>query len=245
MGSSVFAIAFFRLPRVLGSKKEIGVPVTQTDLSALNHSFPRPTTPTQELFAHKGGGAPKWWPFGTFALESVRKLKASTHCAWSDHFVVGIPGLGEGMVAVLPLVGIRICQYALLKLLGSFLDILDKRYRLNSHDIEAFSAPDILAAHRIIASDHVALRFGKTSPVAVVGSARQLRFFPPHDPLDLILSLLPAVRTSHHMRTLFRPLFKKISFFHAAPRWLAPNYFGTGPPLQSCPTAPLAGKSDA
>src|SRR6266700_2673815 len=86
----------------------------------------------------------------------------------------------------------------------------DKRHRLNSHNIEALPAPYILAPHRVIAANHVALRLGKTSPVAVIGPSRQLRLLSPHHPVNLILALLPAVRTRHHVRPLLRPLIKKV-----------------------------------
>jgi hypothetical protein len=100
---------------------------------------------------------------------------------------------------------------------------LNKRDRLDSDHIEALSAPDVFAAHRVIAPDHVALRLGESCPVAVIRSSRQLRFLSPHHPLNLILSLLPAVRTGHYMRTLLRPLIKKVALFHNAPRWPGPN----------------------
>jgi hypothetical protein len=94
---------------------------------------------------------------------------------------------------------------------------LNKRDRLNSDHIEAFAATDVFAAHRVVATDHVALGFGKSGAVAIIGSPRQLCLLPPYDPFDLILPLLPAVRTCHDMGTLFRPLVKKISFFHKSP----------------------------
>jgi len=121
---------------------------------------------------------------------------------------------------------------------------LDERDRLNPDHIKPFPAPDILAAHWVIAPDHVALCLGETRPVAVISPAWQLRFLSAHNPLDLILSLLPAVRTGHHMRTLLWPFIKKIALFHA-------HLVGPGPnhsclcPLPSCLTPPLAGKSDA
>jgi hypothetical protein len=90
----------------------------------------------------------------------------------------------------------------------------DKRDRLDPHNIEALPAPNILAAHRVVAAHHIALRLGKTSPVAVIGPSRQLRLLPPHHPVNLILALLPAVWTRHHMRPLLRLLIKKVPLFH-------------------------------
>jgi hypothetical protein len=40
-----------------------------------------------------------------------QKLEASAHCAWGDHFVVGIPVLAIRLVAVLPLVGFCLCSW--------------------------------------------------------------------------------------------------------------------------------------
>jgi hypothetical protein len=104
--------------------------------------------------------------------------------------------------------------------------VLNKGYRLDTHDVEAFPAANIFATHRIVAPDHIALRFGEACPVAVIGSSGQLRLFSPYHPLDLILSLLPAVGTGHHMRTLFRSLIKKIALFHASPLRSAPGRSG-------------------
>jgi hypothetical protein len=101
--------------------------------------------------------------------------------------------------------------------------LLNKRYRLDSYHVETFSAADVLAPHGVIAPHHIALCLSKTRAIAIVGSARQLRFFSSNDPFNLILSLLPAVRTGHHMRTLLLPLIKKIAFFHTAPRGLVPG----------------------
>jgi hypothetical protein len=120
----------------------------------------------------------------------------------------------------------------------------NKRHRLDPHYIESFPAPHILAPHRVIAANHVTLRLGKTRPIAVIGPARQLRLLPPHHPVNLILPLLPAVRTCHHMRPLLRFFIKKIALFHthlilSAARSRQP------PHLQSCLTSPLAGKSNA
>jgi hypothetical protein len=123
--------------------------------------------------------------------------------------------------------------------------VLNKRHRLNAYYVKSLPAADILASHWVIAPHHVALRLGKTCPIAIIGSTRQLRLFSPHNPFNLILPLLPAVRTGHHMCTLLRPLIKKIAFFHTAPRGLMAELFQAMHPLQSCLTSPLAGKSDA
>ena len=96
--------------------------------------------------------------------------------------------------------------------------ILDKCHRLNPSHVEALPAPDILAPDQVVPTHHVALGLGEPCPVTVVGSARQLRFLTAHQPPQFIFGLLAAVRTRHHMRTLLRPLIKKITLFHPAPR---------------------------
>jgi hypothetical protein len=80
--------------------------------------------------------------------------------------------------------------------------ISNKRNRLNSHYIEPLPASHVLAPHGIIAPHHVALRLGETGPVAVIGSSRELRFLSPDNPVNLILSLLSAVGTGHHVSSL-------------------------------------------
>src|SRR5271170_4106730 len=94
---------------------------------------------------------------------------------------------------------------------------LDKRHRLYTHHIEPFAAPNVLATHRIIPTHHVTLRLGETRPVAVIGTTRELRFLSSHDPFNLVVPLLPTVWTGHHMRSLFRPLIKKVTLSHPTP----------------------------
>ena len=94
---------------------------------------------------------------------------------------------------------------------------LNKRHRLNSRDIEPFPAANILASHHIVPPHHVALCLGKASPIAVISPARQLRLLPPHQPAQLILSLLATVRTRHYMHPLLCLLIEKIALFHPAP----------------------------
>jgi hypothetical protein len=96
---------------------------------------------------------------------------------------------------------------------------LDEGYGLDPGYIEPFPAPDIFAPDHIVATHHIALRLGKASAVAIIGSTRQLGLLSPHQPTQLILSLLSAVWTGHRMLALFGPFIKKITLFHPAPRW--------------------------
>ena len=98
---------------------------------------------------------------------------------------------------------------------------LDKRHRLYPHHVKALPAPHVLASHRVVPPNHVALCLGKTRPVTVVGPSRQLRLLPPHHPVNLILALLSTVRTCHHVRPLLRLLIKKVPLFHTHLAWPA------------------------
>jgi hypothetical protein len=98
---------------------------------------------------------------------------------------------------------------------------LNESHRLDSGDIKPFPAPHILAPNHVVPTHHIALRLGKTGPVAIIGSTRQLGLLSPYQPPQLILTLLPAVRTRHRMFPLFGPLIKKVALFHPSPRWSA------------------------
>jgi hypothetical protein len=99
-------------------------------------------------------------------------------------------------------------------------EMLDKCHRLNPNNVETFAAPNVLAPHGIVTSHHIALGLSKTCTVAIVGSSWQLCFFPSYNPLHLIIPLLSAVRTRHHMGTLLWPFVEKVPFFHLSPRRL-------------------------
>ncbi len=92
--------------------------------------------------------------------------------------------------------------------------ILQKCHRLNSGYVEALAAPDIFAADQVVAADHVALRLGKSRPVAFIGTAAELRLFASDQPGKFVLALLPAVGTGHGVRAGFRPFVEKITLFH-------------------------------
>jgi hypothetical protein len=94
---------------------------------------------------------------------------------------------------------------------------LQKCDGLDSDNIETLPAADILASHRVVTADHVTLRLRKACPVAIVCSPWQLGLLPAYDPVNLVLPLLPAVRTGHHMGSLLCLLIKKVPFFHTAP----------------------------
>ena len=65
-----------------------------------------------------------------------------------------------------------------------------------------------------ITPDHIALGLGKACAVTLIGSAGNLLFLASHQPADLVLGRLPAVRAGHGVGSLFRPFIKEIAFFH-------------------------------
>ncbi|HXC96240.1 MAG TPA: hypothetical protein VNU92_11095 [Edaphobacter sp.] len=75
--------------------------------------------------------------------------------------------------------------------------LLDEGNRLNSDNIESFSAPYVLASHGVVTPDHVALGLGKAGPIAVIGSSGKLCLLSSYNPVDLVLGLLAAMRTRH------------------------------------------------
>jgi hypothetical protein len=117
--------------------------------------------------------------------------------------------------------------------------ILNKRHRLDTHHIKPFAASNVLATHRVIPTHHITLRLGKTRPVAVIGTTWELRLLPPHYPFNLVVPLLPAVRTGHHMRSLFRPLIKKVAFFHPTPHSVSGSSYEPNPICNPASDAPL------
>ena len=51
----------------------------------------------------------------------------------------------------------------------------------------------------------------------LVGAARHLRPLAPHQPAQLILTRLPAVRTDHRVDLLFRHFVEEVALFHRYP----------------------------
>jgi hypothetical protein len=102
---------------------------------------------------------------------------------------------------------------------------LDKGDGLNAGNLKSLTAADILASDHVVPANHVALGLGEAGAVSVIGSAGQLILFSPHDPPELVLALLSAVRAGHGVGPLFRTLIEKVPFFHPAPLGLRPVFF--------------------
>lgn len=94
------------------------------------------------------------------------------------------------------------------------MDELQKGYGLDAGDIEALAAADVFTADEIVSANHVALRLGEASLIAVVGTATELGFFAADEPGELVLALLPAVGTGHDMGLVFGPLVEEVALFH-------------------------------
>jgi hypothetical protein len=110
---------------------------------------------------------------------------------------------------------------------------------LDAYNVKPFAAPNVFAAHRVVTPHHVALCLGKTSAVAVIGAPGELRLLPPHNPLNLVIPLLPTVWTGHYMRSLFCPLIKKITLFHPAPHPAFDRLYQPNPNCNPASDAPL------
>jgi len=95
---------------------------------------------------------------------------------------------------------------------------LDKRYRLDSCNLEPLAAADVFAAYEIVATDLVALGLGEAGTIALFGSAGDLGLLSAYHPAELVLGLLAAVRADHRVSALFGALIEKFTLFHPAPR---------------------------
>src|SRR5208282_6048199 len=74
--------------------------------------------------------------------------------------------------------------------------ILEKRDALHARNLKALAAAHVLAHQHVVAPQHVGLRLGELGAVALVRPRRQTLLLHPHQPLDLILRRLMAVRTA-------------------------------------------------
>ena len=92
---------------------------------------------------------------------------------------------------------------------------LEKGYSLDAGDLEALATADVLARQLIVLADHVALPLGKPGPVALIGAAGHLGLLTAHQPADLVLVRLAAMRAGESMGLLLRLFVVKITFFHA------------------------------
>src|SRR2546430_7244806 len=71
-----------------------------------------------------------------------------------------------------------------------------ERHGLNSCHLEALTATDIFAGDHVILTHHVGARLSELGAVALVRAWRQLTFVRAHQPRQLVISGLPAVRTN-------------------------------------------------
>src|SRR5579859_3921449 len=92
--------------------------------------------------------------------------------------------------------------------------LLQKRDALHAGNLKAFAATHVLAHHHVVAPQHVRLRFGELGTVPLVGPRRQRLLLGAHQPLDLILGRLMAVRTTQVGRLLVRFFIKKFALIH-------------------------------
>jgi hypothetical protein len=93
---------------------------------------------------------------------------------------------------------------------------LEKSYRLDAGNLEAFAAAHIFAGQQIVLAHHVALRLGELCPVALVGPGRQRLFLHAHNPAHFIFALLPAMWAGQHVLLCLLFFVVKIPFVHDA-----------------------------
>ena len=74
--------------------------------------------------------------------------------------------------------------------------ILQKRNALYTCNLEALAAAHVLAHHHVISTQHIRLRLGKLCAIAIVCPRREIFLLHTHQPLDLILRRLMAMRTT-------------------------------------------------
>lgn len=87
---------------------------------------------------------------------------------------------------------------------------------LDSSYFEALTATNVFAANQVVAANHVGLGLGEAGAVSLVGSARELCFFAPNQPVQFVLSRLRAVRACHGVRPHLCPFIEKFTLFHWA-----------------------------
>jgi hypothetical protein len=96
-------------------------------------------------------------------------------------------------------------------------DDLQECEGLERSDFKSLAAADVATGDEVVFSHHVGLSLGETGAVSLVGVSGQLGPFAPHDPVDLVVAGLAAVRTNEGVCPLLIGFGKKIAFFH---HWL-------------------------
>src|ERR1700687_2043156 len=74
--------------------------------------------------------------------------------------------------------------------------LLQKRDALPAHNLKSLAAAQVLAHHHVVSPQHVRLRLGELRAVTIVGPRRQTLLLHAHQPMDLILRPLMAMRTT-------------------------------------------------
>src|SRR5208282_2434497 len=108
--------------------------------------------------------------------------------------------------------------------------ILQKRDALHARNLEALAAAHVLAHHHVVPTQHVRLRFGEFRAVAIVRAWREALLLHAHQPLDLILRRLMAMRTTQICRLFIGPFVKELTLIHK----LGLGQRGGARPLASC-----------
>jgi hypothetical protein len=92
--------------------------------------------------------------------------------------------------------------------------LLQKRDALDARNLKSLSAAHVLAHHHVVSPQHVRLRLGELRAVAIVRPRGQTFLLHAHQPLDLILRRLMAMRTTQICRLLIGLFVKKFALIH-------------------------------
>lgn len=92
--------------------------------------------------------------------------------------------------------------------------LIQKRHRLDSGHFKALAAADVFAHDHVVAADHIGLGLGEFGAVALVGAAGELLLLGAHQPCELILASLTAVRARKRMGLPGFLFVEKIALVH-------------------------------
>ncbi|HWC18841.1 MAG TPA: hypothetical protein VG498_17660 [Terriglobales bacterium] len=86
-------------------------------------------------------------------------------------------------------------------------------HRLNASDFKPLAAADVLAGNHVVFSNHVRPGLGEFSTITLVSARWELALFGSYEPGELIVSSLPAMRTSEIVRPFLIPLVEHFALF--------------------------------
>src|SRR6185369_3670155 len=97
--------------------------------------------------------------------------------------------------------------------------LFEKRHGLDAGDLKPLAATHVLAHKHVVFADHIGTRLGELGLVALVGAAGELLPLGSHEPRNLVVASLAAMRAGQVVRLLLLSLVVKIALFHKN-QWL-------------------------